>query len=72
MHTITHTHAKKLTGIHGVSMTQWLAYLLLDPAAPGLIPSIHKFFSDENIVIVAESNQRWCLEESGKWLENVD
>ena len=52
-------------------MAQWLPYLLLDPAAPGSIPSIPKKISDEKIVIVAEVNQLRCLEESGLWLENV-
>ena len=33
---------------------QWLAYLLLDPAAPSSIPSIPEFFSQEKIVNVAE------------------
>ena len=41
--------------------TQWLAYLLPNPAAPGSIPSIPKKFSEEKIVDVA-----------GQWLENVD
>ena len=39
---------RKYTGNHlaifGGSIAQWLAYLLLDPAAPGAIPSIPKFF----------------------------
>ena len=66
---MTHTHEKKLTHIHGVSMTQWLAYLLLDPAAPGLIPSVHNFFSDENIVNVAESNKRGAWRKVGSGLK---
>ena len=49
-----------------------LVYLLLDPAAPGLIPSIPEFFSEENIVDVVEVNQWHRIEESEKWLENVD
>ena len=54
------------------SVVKWLAYLLPDPAAPGLIPSIPKIFSEKNIAQVGEVNQ-WCwLEESGQWLENVD
>ena len=32
----------------GGSIAQWLAYLLSDPAAPGLIPSIHNFFQRNN------------------------
>ena len=48
-------------------MAQWLSYLLPDPAAPGLIP---KNFSEEKNVNVV---RRWrSLEESEKWLENVD
>ena len=39
------------------------------PAVPGSIP---KIFSGEQIVDVAEANQRHCFEESGQWLENVD
>ena len=54
------------------STAQWLAYLILDPAAPGYIPSNPNFFSKEKIVNVAEVNQRRCLEETGQWLENVD
>ena len=46
--------------------------MLLDPGAPGLIPSVPKIFSEEKIVDVAEVNQRHCLEESGHWLEKVD
>ena len=38
----------------------------------GLIPSITKKFSGENIVGVADVNQRTGMEESGQWLENVD
>ena len=34
------------------------------------IPSVP--FTEENIVDVAEVNQRCCLEESGQWLENVE
>ena len=54
----------------GGSIAQWLAYLLPDPAAPGLIPSNPEIVSDENIVGVAQVNQRSCLDESGQWLEN--
>ena len=49
-----------------------LVYLLLDPAAPGLIPSIPEFFSEEKILDVVEVNQWHHIEESEKWLENVD
>ena len=54
------------------SIVQWLAYLLSDPAATGLIPNIPEIFSVEKIVDVAEVNQWCCLEESEQWLENVD
>ena len=48
-------------------MAQWLSYLLPDPAAPGLIPKIVSEEKNVNVV------WRWrCLEESEKWLENVD
>ena len=47
------------------SREQWLAYLLLDPDAPGLIPNIPKKFRTKEIADVAEVNQRRCLEESG-------
>ena len=46
-----------------------LAYLLREPAAPDSIPSIN--VKRKKIVDVAEVNQRPCLEESVKWLENV-
>ena len=45
------------------SITQWLGYLLPDPAAPGLIPIIPN---------VAEVNQRHWIKESGPSVENVD
>ena len=38
----------------------------------GSIPSVHKIFSEEKIVDVAEVNHWRCLEESGQRLENVD
>ena len=43
---------------------QWLAYLLLDSAAPGSIPSIPQKNSEEKIDIVVEVYQQCCLEES--------
>ena len=58
--------------LEGSYIAQWSAYLLLDPAAPGLILSISGIFSEEKIVNVAEVNQRCCLEESVKGLENVE
>ena len=54
------------------SIAQWLAYLLADPSAPDLIPSVPKNISDEQIVDVAEINQRLNVRESQQWLENVD
>ena len=54
------------------SIAQWLAFLLLDPGAPGSIPSISGIFSAEKNVDVAEVNQQCCLEESVQWLENLD
>ena len=56
----------------GGSISQWLAYLLPDPAAPGSIPSIPLKFSEEKVFDIAEVNQRRWLEECGHWLENVD
>ena len=56
----------------GGSIAQWLSYLLLEPAAPGSIPSIPENFSEEKIVNVAEVNLRGSLEENGPWIENVD
>ena len=56
----------------GGSITQWLAYLLLDPSTPGLILSAPEFFSEEKTVDVAEIYQRHYFDESGQWLENVD
>ena len=52
-------------------MAQWLEYLLLDPAARGLIP-IYPIFSEEKIINIAEVNQPLWLEESGQRVENVD
>ena len=52
-------------------MAQWLEYLLLDPAARGLIP-IYPILSEEKIINIAEVNQRLWLEESGQRVENVD
>ena len=40
------------------SMAQWLVYLFLDPAAPGLIPSIPKKKFKGKIVNVAAVNQQ--------------
>ena len=56
----------------GDSIAQRCAYLLLDPAAPGLFPSIPKIFLEEKIINVDEVNQRRWLEERGQWLENVN
>ena len=47
------------------------AYLLLDPAAPGLIPSVPEIISEGKIVDAPEVNQWCCLEESVLRLENV-
>ena len=58
--------------IAGGSIAQQLAYLLPEPAAPSLIPSIPKKISEEKIIDVAEDNQQRWLKESGQWLENVD
>ena len=55
----------------GGSIAQWLAYLLPNSAAPGLIHNVPKFL-DEKIVDGDEINQCRCLEESEQWLENVD
>ena len=55
----------------GGSIALWLAYLLPDPAEPGLIPSIPEKISEGNTVDVAEVYQSGCLEESGQWLEHV-
>ena len=64
-------HKVPLVTIIGGSIAQWLSYLLLDPSATGLIPSVPVVFSEKIIVDVAEVNQRRCLEESQLWLENV-
>ena len=56
----------------GSRIAQWLAYLLPDIAALGSILSGPPKNSEENIVNVAEVNERRWLEESGQWLENVD
>ena len=43
---------------------------ILASAVTGSLPSIAKFFSEENKVDVAEVNQWFCLEERGQWIEN--
>ena len=48
----------------GGSIVQWLSYLLPDPAAWVRFSSLPEDF--------AEVNQRFCLGESGQWLENAD
>ena len=55
----------------GGSIAQWLAYLLPDPAALGLISCILNLFYEE-FFDVAEVNQCRFLEEGGQWLENVN
>ena len=62
-----HTHWFVGWGKKG-SIAQRLAYLLLDPAAPGLIPKVSETFSED----FAKVNQWHCLKESGQWLENGD
>ena len=62
----------KLKLVRGRSRAQWLAFLLTNPTAPGLIPSIPKKNSEDKIVNVAGVNQWACWEKSGLWLENVD
>ena len=57
-------HEDLIWGRGGGSVVQWLAYFLLDSAAPGSIPSILKKISEEKIDIVAEVYQQRCLEES--------
>ena len=52
----------------GSRIAQWLAYLLPDLAALGSILSGPPKNSEENIVNVAEVNERRWLEESGQWL----
>ena len=54
------------------SIARWSAYLLLDLAAPGSIPSVPPKNSEERLINVAEVNQQRCLEEREQWLENVD
>ena len=58
--------------LRGGRIAQWLAYLLTDPAAQGLIHNVYKKNSKEKIVDVAGINHLCCLEKSGRWLENVD
>ena len=55
----------------GGSIAKWLAYLLPDPATPGLIPSIPKKFQIKIVDVTVVNKQRW-LEESGQRLQNVD
>ena len=55
-------HGGRGRGGGGGRKAQWLVYLLSDPAAPNLI---HKFFTQEEGVAVAEVKRPHCLEESG-------
>ena len=48
----------------GCRVAQWLAYLLLYPAAPGLTPSIPKKFRGKMSMLL-----RGCLVEREQWLE---
>ena len=50
------------------SIAQWLASLIPDPAAQGLIASIPKILSEEKIIHVEEVNQQSWLHKSGRWL----
>ena len=47
----------------GGEHTQLLANLLMDPAAPGLIPSVPETISEDNFFVVAEVSQRhkWAV-----------
>ena len=65
-------HRSKVVMQVGGSIALWLEYLLPDPTAPGLIPSIPEFFSDYKIIHIAEVNQWHWLYENVIWLENVD
>ena len=59
----------------GSSIAQWLvwlAYLLLDSAAPGLIPGIPQKISVEKIVEIAKVHQQRCIGEREQWLKNVN
>ena len=47
-------------------------YLLLYPAALGLISRIHKKFQRNKFVNLAEVNQLCCVEDIEQWLKNVD
>ena len=47
-------------GWGGGSLSQWLAHLVQDPAAPGSIPSIPKEFSQEKLSKIAKVNQGQC------------
>ena len=46
-------------------MAQWVAYLLLDPAAPGWILSVPKVFFWEKNIDITEVNQRCWLYAGG-------
>ena len=54
------------------STAQWLAYLLPGPSARVRYPLFLKEIAEEKNVDAAEVNQRCCVQESGKWLEDVD
>ena len=43
------------------------------PSCPWFsFPAFPKLFSEEKIVDAAEVNQPYCLDECGRWFENVD
>ena len=57
----TRVDNKLVETMGGGIIAQWLASLLQDPAAIGLIPSVPKFFSVEKIINVADTKGKWTV-----------
>ena len=51
---------------------QWLAYLLLDPAALGSIPNVLKKISEETFSMLRRLINLVLVRKSGQWLKIVD
>ena len=57
--------------IMGACLAQWIAYTVLDPAAPCLSPGIAKKIQ-RNIDIAKVKHHHCCLESGHQRLNNVD
>ena len=58
--------------INGGSIAQWIAYLLLDPAATGLIPWIPVIFQRNTLSLLLRLINGTCWRNKDSGLKNVD